>query len=142
MATRLVTKRCDFWSLGVPGPASTPKANQTKPNQTKPNQPTNQPTNQPNQTKPNQTKPTNQPPNPPGPSRAQESIIACLGLAGFNACCALPWSSNNNRPPSAAGGGCAAAVVVAGPRQGLTSKPAKPRQATMDSWALEGPGGS
>ena len=24
MATQLVTKRCDFWSLGVPGPASTP----------------------------------------------------------------------------------------------------------------------
>ena len=36
MATRLVTKRCDFWSLGVPGPASTPKPT---------NQPTNQPTN-------------------------------------------------------------------------------------------------
>ena len=31
MATQLVTKRCDFGSLGVPGPASTPK-------------PTNQPT--------------------------------------------------------------------------------------------------
>ena len=25
MATHLVTKRCDFGSLGVPGPASTPK---------------------------------------------------------------------------------------------------------------------
>ena len=35
MATQLVPKKCDFGSLGVPGPASTPK-------------PTNQPTNQPN----------------------------------------------------------------------------------------------
>ena len=31
MATHLVTKRCDFGSLGVPGPASTPKPNQPGP---------------------------------------------------------------------------------------------------------------
>ena len=87
---------------------------------------------------------------PPARTGPRESPGPSLPWLGWLACCALPWlglawaclaclTCNNNRPPSAAGGGCAAAVVVAGkagktgpgqtkPRQGTTSKPAKPSQ--------------
>ena len=139
MATHLVLKKCGVGSLGVPSPASTPLALGPGPQGPK-------------------TmiflrffKGLSQKPWP-------ASQPKCLPWLGWLACCALPWlglawaclaclASNNNRPPSAAGGGCAAAVVVAGPgqgkagkagetgpgqskpRQGTTSKPAKPRLA-------------
>ena len=88
--------------------------------------------------------------NPPGPSRAQESIIACLGLAWL-ACCALPSSSsNNNSGGAAAAGRRRRPVVVAGPGQGKAGKAGKtgpgqtkPRQGTTSKPAkgvLAGPG--
>ena len=65
-------------------------------------------------------------------------IHNCLPWLGWLACCALPCSSNNNSGGAAAAGRRRRPVVVAGkagktgpgqtkPRQGTTSKPARPR---------------